>query len=309
MAGKWKKAGARITGVGQVERKLEGKLHDWDFLPIGQKIGKMESLLSAIKSPSGKFKFLSLAGPEELKEIESRLAERLKAERHSLDDMRGVFEHYGVDLGKVGLKPEDISYPHGTKWSLDKEHGILLFSSPSMARWFEKNVMARGRQFSRVGPGPLLTAAINRERAFGLGRMSTYGRFLRYLPRKDIKIDLIQPLVFYKTTGIVLGKEGTAQELPLSNPDLLLFYAQLREAKNLGARKVRVANLPKYTISKQIAKTKKGEKVTSVRGEIHYSKMPYRKIYQRIMQMSGKPEEVDATHSIFTAKKALGGKA
>ncbi len=291
MAGKWKKAGARVTGAEQVERKLEGKLHDWDFLPIGQKIGKMESLLSALKSPSGEFKFLSLAGLEELMGIESRLAERLKAERHSLDDMREVFEHYGVDLGKAGVRPEDISYPHETEWKLHKEHGLLVFKSPATAKWIEDNMGKGGLQPSHERPPEEIVGLVGREKAFGFGKLSAYEKFMKYFPRKSVDIHLIQPLVFYKRIGETRwGQKGTSRAIPLENPDLLLFYAQLREAKGLGAKKVRVLNFPKYV---------------PFRGKMvdpGYVNMPFRRIYQRINQMSGNPS-ANAEHSVFMVKK------
>lgn len=299
MAGKWEKKGAKITGMEQVNRKVEGKLHDWDFLPIGQKIGKIESLLSALKSPSGEFKFLSLAGPDGLKGIESRLAERLKAERHSLDDMKRVFEHYGVDLGKAGVRPEDISHPHGTKLSLHKEHGLLLFTSPSLEKWYEKNVQAQNLQPSLQAPPREVLAAIRREKAFGIGRMSAYGKLLRYLPRRSVDVELIQPLMFYRTKGLVEGAGGTKMAVPLQNPDLLLFYAQLKKAKELGAKTVRVLNFPQYTMARSLVEGKPVFK----KEEIVYHKMPYRSIYQRIMRMSPNPGEIDATRSVFVAER------
>ena len=192
MAEKWEKKGARVTGEEQVRRKIEGKLHDWDFLPMGEKIRNIEALLSEMGKYPGlrgrEYGFLSLAKPEELKAVENRLVERLKAERHSLDDMKRVFEHYGVDLGKAGVRPEDISYPHGTEWKLSRERGLLLFKSPSLEKWYEKNVKAPDLQPSMQAPPRDVLAEIRQEKAFGLGRMSAYERYLRYLPRRTVDV-------------------------------------------------------------------------------------------------------------------------
>jgi hypothetical protein len=233
MAEKWHKAGARIIGREQVERKLEGKLRDWDFLPMGEKIRKLEGLASAARAaaPRGEFRFLSLVPTGELRKIAERVDERLAGERGNLEDMERVFSRWGVDLGKARLRPGYISHPYGTRWWYHEGQDLLMFTSPAMARWYEKNILKRGYQPSQVAPDAELVRAVDKNRVFAFGRVHT-----AFKPGvADIK--LVQPLVFYKALGGGLGKKGTERALPLKHPELLLLYAQLKEAEKLGASK------------------------------------------------------------------------
>ncbi len=259
MTEKWHKAGARITGREQVERKVDGRLHAWDFLPIGEKIKKLEEFAAAAKgTPGGEFRFLSLVPRGELGKIAGRVEERLADERRNLEDMKRVFTWWNVDLGKLKLKPEQISYPHGTKWWYHEGHDLLMFTSPAMARWFEENVRGKKLQPSQAAPDEELVRAINRKNVFALGRVHT--SFKQGVA--DIK--LVQPIMFYKSLGGGLGKPGTGRRVPLENPELLLLYAQLVEAHKLGASKAVVhravpdyleESSPIYKIYERIGKT------------------------------------------------------
>lgn len=241
MEEKWRKQGAKKSGIA-VGGKIDGKLYHWDFLPLGKKIENMESLLSAIKNPSerkGEFGFLSLAKEGELASIRGQLEKRVLEEKGSLEEMRGVFSRWQVGLGRIGVRPEDISHPHGTRWRYHEGQDLLMFSSPAMAKWYDENVRKRNLQPSHWAPDEELVRAISAKRVFGLGRIHT-----AYTPGVA-NIKLIQPIVFYKSLGGGLGKTGTAKEVPLAHSDLLLLYGHLKEAEKLGAIKVSVhAELP-----------------------------------------------------------------
>lgn len=241
MAERWQKPGARKAGI-EIGGKVEGKLYHWDFLPLGKKIENMESLLSAIKNPpkrKGEFGFLSLAKEGELASIRGQLEKRVLEEKGSLEEMRGVFSRWQVGLGRIGVRPEDISHPHGTRWWYHEGQDLLMFSSPAMAKWYDENVRKKNLQPSHWAPDEELVRAINAKRVFGLGRIHT-----AYTPGVA-NIKLIQPIVFYKSLGGGLGKTGTAKEAPLAHSDLLLLYGHLKEAEKLGAIKVSVhAELP-----------------------------------------------------------------
>jgi hypothetical protein len=168
-----------------------------------------------------------------------------------------------------------------------------------MAKWYDENI---GRQYqpSKSAPEGWVQKAIRKSRAFGLGRIFVVGKGIapKAMPRQPLaainrlvarfhpptaEIILIQPLVFYKKAlakgagGTTLlgipfstrellersGKKGTARTVPLENPDLLLFYGQLKEAKKLGAKTVTVHG--------------------------HYAdekKQPFRGMYDRIAELS-----------------------
>lgn len=252
MAKKWYKGGAlkKISpakGLHIATSKIIGKLNSWDLLPMGEKIRKIRELTAALHKPpaGGEYRFLSLAPRDELQEISRILRSRLIAENTNLRDMKSVFSHWQVDLSRIGVTPEKISYPHGTNWlaagkerlhtPLHPAHGLYYFSSPVMASWYEKNVLKKDLIPSRLPPAPQLIELIHSKKAFGLARMP--------IEKGSARIELVQPLVFYRKdirSRLVRGKEGTARTLPLENPDLLILYAQLKEAKLGDAKVVRV---------------------------------------------------------------------
>lgn len=266
MAGRWKKEGARPMGAREVRLKLDGKLKAWDLLPIGEKIGKMEALLSALGNPQerrGKFGFLAFAPPEELARNGEYLRGRLLAEKGSLERMKEAFSRWGIDLGKINLSAEDISHPNKTRWYEHPGHVLYYFYSPGMARWYERVVEKRDLQPSYWQPLPDIRDVIGRRKAFGLGRMYREGK-------GTATIGLVQPLVFYKKeplAGEARGKMGTPHRVPLANPDLLMLYAQLKEAKEQNAKVVNVK-----------------EEFRDVYGA--KDKPPFLKIYDRIAELS-----------------------
>lgn len=330
MAAKWKKPSAPATkgqALRSAESKIKGKLHDWDFLPIGKKIENLETLLSAVKNPVARtreFGFLSLVEQKKLGKFEGVLSKRLRDERKSLEDMKAVFSHWGIDLGKAGLGPEDISYPHRTKWWRGKQE-LLLFSSPAMAKWYDEN-LGKHYQPSRAAPDEWVQSAIRKGKAFGLGRIYVEGKGIapkamqgqplaavnklvaRFHP-PTAEITLIQPLVFYKKAikgadeailaGLPFrtrellergGVKGTARTVPLANPDLLLLYAQLKEAKNLGAKTATVYRHPS------------ADKAHPFKVMAH----PFRVIYDRIAKLSHPHDASDlryAMHAVFHRKQ------
>lgn len=298
MALKWRKRGALKAGI-EIRRKIEGKLHSWDFLPIGKKIANIEALLSAARKPvgaRGEFWFLRLAKEMELEKTGKLLEERLAGERKSLEDMKSVFSHWQIDLGKIGLKPEDISHPHKTRWWTCRGRNLMMFTSPGMAKWYEENVEKKRMQPSLQKPEQDTMKIVGKKKVFGFGRVWLYrggrclgsipplhgidviGRALYRLRPPDAEISLVQPIVFYKRTWEQKGKPNTARTLPLANPDMLLLYAQLKEAKKIGARTVRV--------------------------EGKYADVPYSFIYDRIAKLSPPfgPEEAEvhtSTRAVF----------
>ncbi len=242
MAVKWRKAGALATreqALRSAESKIKGKLHDWDFLPIGKKIENLDALLSAVKNPAARtreFGFLSLVDQKKLGKFEGILSKRLKDEKKSLDDMKSVFSHWGIDLGKAGLRPEDISYPHKTRWWRARKE-LLLFSSPSMAKWYDENLVGKNLQPSRSAPEEWVRDAVRKGRAFGLGRIYVDGKGIapKAMPKQPMatinklvarfhpptaEITLIQPLVFYKK--VIKGTDATILAgLPFRTRELL----------------------------------------------------------------------------------------
>lgn len=306
--GKWRKAGARPFGKGEAALKAEGTLrkikrlpNEWDFLPMGEKISKIEILVSATMNPEAhkkEFRFLAHARKEELGKISAYLKERLASERKSLEDMKGVFAHWGVELGKLGLKPEDVSFPHGTRWKIEPAEftnwDTMLVSSPSMARWYAGTVSKKGLQPSKSPLGSWHNRMIEDEKAFGMGQMAYKGSLLG---GRTVHISAIQPLVFYRRGGakktevgtplVKSGKEGTAHTIPLKHPDMLILYAQLKEAMERGVSMVRVYG-----------------------GGEHVVNPPYKKIYNRLEKLSqpfDPREEGMRTSAIFipSGKKPL----
>lgn len=304
----WRKAGARPFGEKEIAPKVEGTLRkikrlpdEWDFLPLGEKIRKIETLISAIKNPEARgreFKFLAHTKGEALESARKKLDERLASERKSLEDMKTVFSHWGVDLGKLGLRPEDVSLPHGTRWSITPAEftnwDTMLVSSPAMADWYLRTVGKKGLQPSKNPMGPWYNKMIENERAFGLGQIA-YGSSL--LGGRTAHINAIQPLVFYSRGGAKKtkagtpltksGMEGTAHMIPLKHPDLLILYAQLKEAREKGASTVRVYGGGEYV-----------------------AEPPYKKIYDGMGKLSQPfvlERRLDRTSAVFmpAAKKPL----
>lgn len=308
MAKKWRKTGARLFGEKEIAPKVGGTLRkikrlpdEWDLLPMGEKIAKIETLISATKNPEAhgrEFKFLAHAGKEELDKVSAHLKGRLASEKKSLEDMKGVFSHWGVDLGKLGLKPEDVSFPHGTQWSITPAEftnwDTMLLSSPAMADWYIRNVGRKGLQASKNPMGLWYNKRIEAEKAFGLGQIAYR---TSWVGERTAHINAIQPLIFYKraikgmtaagTSLVKSGKEGTAHTVPLKHPDILILYAQLKEAREKGASMVRVYGGGEYVADP-----------------------PYKKIYDRMGKLS-RPfvleRRLDRTSAVFTpaAKKPL----
>lgn len=283
----WRKPGARPMGAAEVRRKLDGKLNAWDLLPMGEKIRKMEALLSALGNPHemrGEFGFLSFAPPKELAGNGEYLRGRILAEKRSLERMKEAFSKWGIDLGRINLSAEDISHPNKTRWSLHPRHGLYYFTSPGMKAWMEKNIRAAGMQPSYWRQPFGVENEINAKRAFGLGRMQ--------LKNDEATISLLQPVVFYRLRIGADRREairGALKKTPLANPELLLLYAQLREAEKRGAKKVRVREefWDNYKWNEN---------------------PPFRKIYDRIALLSSdfpmRREKSTVTRAIFAKQRS-----
>jgi hypothetical protein len=267
MAEKWRKRGALPFGKAQAAPKITGTLKkirslpgQWDMLPLGEKISRIKGLLREVKNPrASRFKFLPSAPEKSVRAVAAKLEERLRAEKENLEDMKRVFSEWGVSLENAGVSAEQVSYPHGTSWETDPEHGIMLFTSPTMARWYREKISGKGLQPSRDPPGKPIERMVQKKKAFGIGRL--YGHAFR-----TGEISYIQPLRFYRKSGKRLmegtphGEEGTGRGAPLSNPDILMLYAHLKEAGRKGYEKVGV--MERLTIQ------------------------PYGRIYERLYKLS-----------------------
>lgn len=260
-AEKWRKPYADRGGLRQALNKINGTLDSWDYLPMGEKVGRIKTLHSALSGLSSgaisefprEFGYripTNALDKERWAGIVEHVKKRLDAENENLRDMKNVFSEWGVELGKIKLKVMDkrgkilgnaplrvehVSYPYGMNWRMHPEKDDLMtFSSPVLSRWYERRVLNRQLQRRRhpfkSAPSGGVVELINERKAFGIGELNVDPKTNR------ARIGFVQPLKFFQTR--LRDEEKTVIKPPLEHPDILMLYGMLKEAKTHDAREV-----------------------------------------------------------------------
>jgi hypothetical protein len=232
---KWFKPYADQCGLRPVLNKIDGALESWDYLPIGRKIRNMERLHETLlRLGDGKpskfprefgFRFPAEAlRRSDWATIEARVGRRLQLEKNNLSDMENVFSRWSI----AHVKASRISHPYRMQAQFFPEHdNLIVFASPTMAKWYEKNVLKPQRRASKLPLPDMPRRLVYEHKSFGIGGITP-------LENDVVRIDFVQPLRFYKKLYMNDPGIGT----PLRHPELLMLYAQLKHAENLGAKEV-----------------------------------------------------------------------
>jgi hypothetical protein len=236
-----------------IAREIEHKLYEWDFLPIREKIMRIQNLRDALElkaKPPRAFRFLLRAQPsKKLDKIKMRLDKRLAEEKQTYEEMGREFRHWGVNLKNLNIGVGDISHPYKTKMRYIERADRTVsdfwhkepiwFKSPSMSKWHEEKIVASGRRPSSLPLGTGFSSGTTEkrmydERAFGMARMDVNNL------TKDATVYPLQPFTFYKREENSAGRKETALNIPLQHPELLILYKILEENTKHGIKETHV---------------------------------------------------------------------
>jgi hypothetical protein len=243
----WSKAGADRGGSRLMLNRVDGFFHRIDWNPIGDKLGDIENLRSAVVEaqrgePANVQRILGLRSPpagltaEDWKRIARHANERFDAENNAFKKMKKRFDEWGVELGRIGLSVEKIPLPHKIDTQTHEELGDLMtISAPSIKEKCRKLYGERGFDTSQrrvSGWGLVLPQrdVFKKRLPFAFGK-------LHDVEKGHVRIGLVQPIEFWSHPGKYGRGPQNRIALTPENTHITVLGVLLTEAERRGARR------------------------------------------------------------------------
>jgi len=297
-----------VPNAGWITQGVERELLELDLLPIGERIKRMEGLAKALRNAryrSGRLRFLSVVPPGEETQQIKRVDGRIREAKNTLENMKRVFEHWGIRLKKAGIREEDIPHPSSAaivRSTYGKDESII-FSAPPIAKLYERLDKRKGSKIQLTGWafGEEYERELKKAGAFGIGVIQ-HAR-LEGAGVKTSEIKVIQPIRIYRKSTGVQGKAGTGREIPgLKNTQYYILYHLLKRAIENGSEQVHLISPEKAASNAFVWKGwREGDENDML------AKHPFALIYKEIGGLSKEtcPDHSYRFHYVFHRRKPL----